>query len=128
MLYVEQNGKKYYLRFFIMRFRVMPIMGKDIQILDCDSVHSVTESISVDNTAGISQIQSDAVLKQYEEVFTSVGKINTLYIIQSHPNVAPVIDPLRRLPVALRQTVEAELQSLDPSNQTHQMGVLKVVR
>ena len=49
MLHVERSGQTHLLRFFVMESAVMPILGKAssvgmklVQILDCDSVHSIS--------------------------------------------------------------------------------------
>ena len=59
MLGVEWGSKKHYLCFFIIKLKVMPILGKSscvgmklVKILDCDTVHSVDTETKA-NTSGL---------------------------------------------------------------------------
>ena len=117
MLHVERGGKKHYLRFFLMKSAVMPILGKStcigmklVKILDCDSIHSVTTATpKTSDSPSTKQILSDSILSQYADLFDGLGELTEEYTIQIKPDVIPVINPPRRLPVALRSVVKASV-------------------
>lgn len=116
MLHVERGGNTHWLRFFVMKSSVMPILGKSssigmrlVQILDCDNIHSITSDIPGPPTPNP---LSDPILHQYRDVFNDLGKLPGEYTIQIKPNAVPVINPPRRLPVSLRSVVKAELDAM----------------
>ena len=89
MLHVERAGKKQYLCFFIMKSKVMPILGKGscvgmkfVKILDCDTVHSVdTETTVNTNDSPSKHTLSDPILQQYTDVFNGLGELPGEYTI-----------------------------------------------
>ena len=120
MLNVERGSKKHYLRFFVMKSPVMPILGKStcigmrlIKFLDCDVIHTVTEATHrASDLPSIEQTLSGPVLSQYTDVFDGLGELPGEYTIQIKPNTMPVVNPPCRLPVALRGVVKAELDAM----------------
>ena len=114
MLYVSRNGLKHHLRFFIINSDVTPILGRDssigmklVQILDSDTIHKVS-----DNSEVPSKLTQDGVLKEYTDVFTGMGELAGEYTIHTNPNVAPVVHPPRKLPIALQEAVKSELDAM----------------
>ena len=120
MLNVERGGKRHYLRFFIMKSNVTPILGKSscigmhlVKILDCDTVHSFKETTdNATNFPNTNHIWSDPILSKYTDIFEGLGELPGEYKIQLNSDMIPVVNPPRRLPVALRSVVKTELDTL----------------
>ena len=113
MLHVEYSGHTHLLHFFVMESAVMPILGKAssvgmklVQILDCDSIHSISA-----DTQG-TQLLNNSVLYQFKDVLTGLGELLGEYAIKIQPNSVPVVNPTRRLPVSLRRIVKSELDAM----------------
>ena len=116
MLYVERGGKSHYLCFFIMKSQVTPILGKStcigmklIKILDCDTIHSFKEATLAYSTE---QLKSDPILSKFADIFEGLGELPGEYKIQLKPDAIPIVNPPRRLPVALRSVVKMELDTM----------------
>lgn len=52
---------------------------------------------------------ADAILKEFQDVFDSVGKLPGLHHIQIRPDAVPSVSPARHIPHALREPVRQEL-------------------
>ena len=109
MLFVERKGHRHKVHFYVVKSKVVPILGKDacvgmglVKILDCDSINMVKEA----------SILGDSVLKQYADVFDGLGELPGEYTLRLHPDIAPVVHPPRKLPVALREIVKTELDAM----------------
>ena len=116
MLYVERGGNSHYLRFFIMKSQVTPILGKStcigmklIKILDCDTIHSCKEATIASSTE---QFKSDPILSKFADTFEGLGELPGEYKIQLNPDAIPVVNPPRRLPIALRNVVKMDLDTM----------------
>ena len=84
------------------------------------NVHKI-QSKSAEKPAKISKLPADKkiplrlkpVITKYDEVFHGIGKLTGM---QSHlhinKDVTPIVQPTRRIPFALRQKLESELQHL----------------
>lgn len=46
------------------------------------------------------------ILSEYEDLFEGLGSVPGVRHIQVNPDVAPVVHPPRRIPVALKRDVE----------------------
>lgn len=55
----------------------------------------------------------EQVLKVFPDVFDGTGCLPGEYTINTDPKVPPVVYPLRRVPVSLREKFKAELDSLE---------------
>jgi len=55
---------------------------------------------------------STTVLKDYSDVFDGLGQIPGEYTIQTNLDIPPTVQPPHRIPVPLKQTVKAELESM----------------
>ena len=118
MLGVERGNKKHYLHIFIMKLKVMSILGKSscvgMKLVKILTVHPVDTGTKA-NTSGLlstEQMMNDPILSQYIDVFNGLGALPGEYTIQVKPDVVPVINPPRRLPVALRNIVKAEVDTM----------------
>ena len=84
-----------------------------IKILDCDTIHNVSETpephVSAESTAAL----NDYVLEHYKDVFDGLGQIPGQYAIQTNPEIPPTVQPQCRIPVALQQTGKTELESIE---------------
>ena len=52
------------------------------------------------------------LVRSYLDVFTGLGLIKTNTKIHVNPNITPSVDPPRRIPYAIREKVQAELQRM----------------
>jgi len=99
---------------------IHPILGQKmciginiVQYTDNDAINKPrTGNAAVysvaDNTNG--DMLKESLLKHFPEVFAEeVGQLDTEYHIKIHPTVSPVQHPPRRVPVAVREQLKAEL-------------------
>ena len=54
----------------------------------------------------------DPLLKEYDDVFEGLGKLNGKYSIETDKSVKPVVHPPRRLPVAMTEKVQRKLEEM----------------
>ena len=99
-----------------MKSCVTPILGKStcvgmklIKIIDCDAIHSVKEAAV---TLTTEQLKKDPVLRKFGDIFEGLGELPGEYKIQLKSDAIPIINPPRRLPVALRSVVKTELDTM----------------
>ena len=114
-LVLERNGKGYDVFLYVVQGNVVPLLSlptsKDIgliEIKDCDHVTTTPKAESEATTKPI----TDPILKQYADVFTGLVTIPGEYSIQLNPDVAPHVISPRRVPIALQDAVEEELDRL----------------
>jgi len=55
----------------------------------------------------------DNILEEFKDLFTGLGHLPRVHHIEVDPNVSPVVHAPRKVPVALRPKVEAELQRME---------------
>ena len=72
------------------------------QIAKNSSSDHVQDDINLRNT----------ILRQYSDVFHGIGCFQGTYHISVDPKVQPVVHPSRRIPLALREKLKEELNSL----------------
>ena len=73
-----------------------------IRILDCDC----------DLCINVLKVDMDPLLKEYDDVFEGLGKLNGKYSIETDKSVKPVVHPPRRLPVAMTEKVQRKLEEM----------------
>ena len=107
------KNTKYNLLFFIAQKDLKPILG----LPDCERMGMVKRIIDVSSV-----ISSADIFNDYSDLFDGkLGCLPVQYHIRVDPTVKPVIDPTRRVPVALRVKVEEELDRMQ------QIGVIEPV-
>ena len=78
-----------------------------LKILDCDQperVYSFTKSSTV--------LTKKRVLKEFKDVFTGLGRLETPYRIQLDTAVQPVVHHPRRIPVAIHSALKEKLEEM----------------
>ena len=58
-------------------------------------------------------LRSDQIFEKYSECFDGLGRISDPYHIKINPDATPVVHPPRKLPSALRDRVQNELQDME---------------
>ena len=129
-LNVKRNRTTRKLRFIVVRSKVMPLLSlqsclgmKLVQILDCDTLNTVTLDpvemphtgppvMSSYQTASSYKVKEDHILREYSDVLDGLGTMPGEYHIQVDPAVPPVVHAPRKVPVALRETVREELMCM----------------
>ena len=66
-------------------------------------------------------LSSEQIFAKYSKCFDGLGRISDPYHIKINPNATPVVHPPRKLPSALRDRVQNELQDME------EKGVIKKV-
>ena len=82
---------------------------KLIKILDCDAIHSVKGALV---TSSKELLKSDPILSKFADIFEGLGELPGEYKIQHKMDAIPIVNPLCRLPVALRSVVKAEFNTM----------------
>ena len=78
-----------------------------VKILDADVNATQDERSDIP-----SNVKSDPILSEFLDVFTGVGCLEGNYSIRVDDNIPPVVHPLRKVPVPLRETLKTELDNL----------------
>lgn len=103
------KGRDYSIEYQIVQTHFHPILGLRA-CLDLGIVHL---TYSIDKVVPYSK--SD-VLSQYSNVFHGIGLFAGQCTFQIDPNVRPVINPPRKVPVALRDKLKQELDCMESSD------------
>ena len=107
-----KNEEKYVLDFYVTKSHNAPILGAEA----CQAMMFLT--INYENIAAVTSSPSsapwslDAIKQEYADIFTGYGKFKGKLHLHMDPTVAPVKMPLRRLPIAIKDKVKAELDEL----------------
>ena len=59
------------------------------------------------------ELSKDAVVKEYSDVFKGLGKIAGIYHIEVDPNVKPVQNSPRRVPIPLKGKLKKKLDAME---------------
>jgi hypothetical protein len=78
-------------------------------------------SVNEDNICALqpsvnTKLTSEFVFERYADLFDGIGKFEGKLRLETDPNVSPVRMPLRRLPVPIKDKVEAGLKTLYSDN------------
>ena len=68
---------------------------------------------NVTSTSAKQPLNKAAVLAEFPECFDGIGELKGTYHITLDPEVEPVINSLRRVPIALKDEIKAELASME---------------
>jgi len=72
------------------------------------SVEAVTSVASPQPDLTLDKVKAD-----YADLFTGLGKFDTLYHIELDPSIQPVIEPPRRVPLSLHECLKAKLLDME---------------
>ena len=98
---------------FPVEFQILQEYG--CPVLSCKTSHDmglVKLVLAVEETAD----SAKAIIEEYEEIFSGIGNMTEPYKIQLESGAVPVVHPPRRVPVALRDKVKAELERMEKAN------------
>ncbi len=109
----EHKGKFYTITIQVIPSDSPPILGRN----ESGQIGVVKRIFSV----ATGKLTSENVFEEYSDVFKGIGDIPGEYHIKVDPNIKPVQHPPRKVPVALRAKVKAELQRMED------LGVIKKV-
>ena len=97
--------------FYVVSTQAPPILG----LSSCLSLNLIQLVLSVEEKQGsdtVSQTPGD-ILTEYKDVFEGLGSFPGVHKIQLKPEVDPVIHPPRKVPIALRDKLEKELERME---------------
>lgn len=97
------RDKEYELEFQIIERDSPAILGRE----SCTKLGLIRRVYSVDKK------DNTDILSKYEDVFTGLGCVPGLHHIQLNPDVTPVIHPPRKVPIALKDRIKAELDRME---------------
>ena len=104
----SRNSKEHNLSFYVVETFSSPIIGLRSSI-DLELIKLV---MSCETPSAQSHYTKETVLKQYSEAFKGIGLFPGECKIHLDPCVTPVVNPPRRIPVALRDKVKHELDRM----------------
>ncbi len=108
-----KNGKRYSVGFELTPDHCKPVMGarasQHMQLVTVNFENIL--AVTTDNPA-----MEDEILRQYPEVFQGEGSLPGKLHLQVDETVEPVQIPVRRVPLALKDRVKAELDRLTETN------------
>ena len=109
-----KNEEKHVLDFYVTKSHNAPILGAEA----CQAMMFIT--INYENIAAVTSsttsMSLDAIKREYGDIFEGYGKFKGKLHLQVDPAVPPVRMPLRRLPIAVKDKVKAELEELTRNN------------
>jgi hypothetical protein len=89
------------------------------QIPDARSRPTLVQKVRIGQ--GINGLTKDEMLRRYADVFEGLGELECEYQIQMDPLIKPVVNPPRRVPVAIREELKNKLHEME------KMGIIKKV-
>ena len=112
MVQIERNEKKATLLFQIVQGPVQPILSLAtserlglVRIMASDIICHVVDTDSL--------VEQDPIFKEYQDVFTGLGKVSGKHHIHVDETVKPDVHVPRKIPVAFRDKLEMELTQLE---------------
>ena len=104
----EYNGQISNEEFYIVDTNSSPILG----LQTCLKLNLIKLVLS--NTCSLNtSLTKEQILGKYSDVFTGIGKLPGEFEIHLHDKVTPVVHPPRRVPVAIRDKLKAELDRME---------------
>ena len=106
--YKGTQGQHY---FYVVSTQAPPILG----LSSCLSLNLIQLVLSVEERQAndtVSQTPGD-ILTEYKDVFEGLGSFPGVHKIQLKPEVNPVIHPPRKVPIALRDKLEKQLERME---------------
>lgn len=104
------TGQSENLDFYVATTHSQPLLGIDA-CLQFDLLNVNTDNICALNDPG-SAFKMNNVLDEFADVFEGYGKFEGTVSLKVDPSITPVRMPLRKLPIAIKDRVAAELQHL----------------
>lgn len=100
-------------KFYIVSTKSTPILS----LQSCIDFGLIELTYSVDaHINNVQPLTKDTVLSQYADTFEGIGLFPGECTIHVDPNAIPVVHPPRKVPIAIRAKVKAELDRMEKSN------------
>ena len=104
-----KNQKRYRLKFYVVSNQKQPILGAPtcqlMKLLEIKSENILSMAMQ---TPAV-RIDRNSILSDFEDVFQGYGKLEGDLHLEVDKSVTPVKMPLRKLPIAVKDKVQAEL-------------------
>ncbi|KAJ8332978.1 hypothetical protein SKAU_G00418740 [Synaphobranchus kaupii] len=106
----KRSGQSYTLRFYVVERNVQPLLG----LPDCLHMHLLTLGKEIHQLRLKEETHfSQQIFTDYADLFKDeIGKLPVTYTMKLDPEAQPVITPARRIPIAMRGNVKAELDRM----------------
>ncbi|XP_061170331.1 uncharacterized protein K02A2.6-like [Saccostrea echinata] len=110
-----RNGTSYDTEFVVIKEDCMPLLGnKSLQHMELlnwrkENILSVRQLLP-------SPLSKKQLLAEYPDVFEGVGRLAGKYHLVLDENIQPVVHPPRKVPIALKPLLKAELDRLQEMN------------
>ena len=86
---------------------------KSMKLITFHNVDEIHDQQQEQEACSLTQMTTDEIFSKYESCFEGLGCISEPYEIKIDPSITPVIHPPRKIPAALRERVQAELESME---------------
>ena len=111
-LYNCKNGTSYEAEFVVLDCGAVPLLGSEtIQAMNLISVR-FENILSIDVKSQTRPVTKEVLLQDYPDVFEGTEKFKDPYHLKIDKSAVPVVHPPRRVPIALREELKAELERL----------------
>jgi hypothetical protein len=104
------TGQSENIDFYVTTTHSQPLLGIDA-CLQFDLLNVNTDNICAPNDPG-SAFKLNNILDEFADLFEGYGKFEGTVSLKVDPSITPVRIPLRKLPIAIKDRVAAELQHL----------------
>ncbi|XP_053380789.1 uncharacterized protein K02A2.6-like [Mercenaria mercenaria] len=103
---LKYNGQTFYEEFYIVGSRSQPIIG----LQTCLKLNVMKLVLAVGSD---SHPTKESVLGQYPDIFQGIGQLPGECQIHLREDATPVIHPPRKVPIAIKDTLKAELDHME---------------
>lgn len=101
------NGKSENIEFYIIKSNCIPILG----LKTCIKLRLITRN-SINKVCILVSESIDNIIESHKDTFTGIGCFSKPYTIKLQDSALPRADPPRRVPIALRDPLQKELQNM----------------
>ena len=119
-----KNGKKYSIEFIVVKGNCTPLIGakasQQMCLLSINRNNILAEESQSFNKEEVSNglrhkavMSKESMLKEFVDVFGGEGKLEGQLHLEIDPSVTPVQLPTRRVPLAVKEKLKAELSRLE---------------
>ena len=107
-----KNNRRYRLKFYVVAKQKQPILGASAcQLMELLKVRS-ENILEIRKRGFVDHVNKTSVLEEFQDVFQGYGRLEGDLHLEMDQSVTPVRLPLRKLPIAVKNKVQAELERL----------------
>ncbi|CAL8130302.1 unnamed protein product [Orchesella dallaii] len=111
-LNVKLNNRNFKMKCLVVDIDASPLLSlQSCEFMDIVKIISYDREKSTEENVNV--VTQDSIMKQYEDVFNGLGKLEGQYHITLNEEVKPVVHAPRSVPVSLREPVKAKLEELE---------------